>query len=45
MKLGFVVTGADSEPGYEHTGYQYYDRGYGYRGQSAGALVDERRKV
>ena len=30
VKLGFVVTGAESEPGYEHTGYQYYDRGYGF---------------
>ena len=30
VKLGFVVTGAESEPGYEHTGYQYYERGYGF---------------
>jgi succinoglycan biosynthesis transport protein ExoP len=30
VKLGFVVTGAEAEPGYEHTGYQYYDRGYGF---------------
>ena len=30
LKLGYIVTGAEIEPGYGHTGYQYYDRGEGY---------------
>ncbi len=30
LKLGYIVTGAESEPGYEGTGYQYYDRADGY---------------
>ena len=30
VKLGFVVTGADAEPGYGYTSYNYYGRGYDY---------------
>ena len=30
VKLGFVVTGAETEQGYEYAGYDYYGRGYGY---------------
>ena len=30
LKLGYIVTGAEAEPGYGSTGYQYYDRADGY---------------